>query len=159
HVVGVEAGTIDFDVISEFWQDSAHAQNLMAGEIGAIMGADEEKFMDRRVIRPAAAEEILIAGPPRGGERTERPRRGYLPAAGALAPAAFAAAARRWAEQIASSAGTGLDRVSLDLTRSFAGKTDATFFPYDAILSLWPAAGAPPTGLPGLPEGLCVAGR
>src|SRR5512139_3816481 len=57
---------IDFDCVSEFYFDAGRSGgDLMATPVGEILRADERKFMDQSLIRPAGAEESILAGPPR----------------------------------------------------------------------------------------------
>jgi uncharacterized protein (TIGR02118 family) len=152
HVVASSPGEVDFDCLSEFWQeDLAGAYETMSGPVGDILREDERRFMDQPRIRPAASVESLVAGPPRGVERGVARRQGLLLVRDpALAPADFASAVRAWGERLAREL-RGVERVTLDEITPFGG--DAAF-PCDAILSLWLAAGAtgaagvaPPTGI------------
>lgn len=58
----VDASGFGWDTISEFRAaDIAEAAALMQGPVGETMAADEERFMNRSLIAPAGAEEVVIA--------------------------------------------------------------------------------------------------
>lgn len=154
----LEASTdIDFDCVSEFYFDPGRGGgDLMATPVGDILRADERKFMDQGLIRPAVAEESILAGPPRdvAAPGTQRQILMLDPAAGTT-DEAFAAALRDWG--LALGAAPGVTRVSLDRTTAFA--PGAGGFPWRALLSLWLAPGAAPVPIapPPAPLGLGVA--
>lgn len=142
HVVAASAD-IDFDCVSEFYFDPARGGgDLMATPVGDILRADERKFMDQGLIRPAVAEESILAGPPRdvAAPGTQRQLL-MLEPAGGTADAAFFAAARDWGLGLGA-AQEGVMRVSLDRTTPFA--PGAAGFPWRAMLSLWLEPGAAP---------------
>lgn len=63
-------GNADFrwDTISEFWADDIEeAAALMAGPVGELMAADEERFMNRPLIASAGVEEVILSE----GERSD----------------------------------------------------------------------------------------
>ena len=142
HVLAASAD-IDFDCVSEFYFDPERSGgDLMATPVGDILRADERKFMDQGLIRPAVAEESILAGPPRdvAAPGTQRQLL-MLEPAGGTAEAAFFAAARDWGLGLGA-AQEGVMRVSLDRTTAFA--PGAAGFPWRAMLSLWLAPGAAP---------------
>lgn len=152
HVTAASPGEIDFDCLSEFWQeDLAQAYEILAGPVGEILKQDERRFMDQPRIRPALSVESLLAGPPRGVERGVARKQGLLLVRDpALAPVEFADAARAWGARLAREL-RGVERVVLDEITRVGSDTS---FPYDAILSLWLAAeatgaedAAPPPGI------------
>ena len=141
HVVAASVD-IDFDCVSEFYFDAGRGgADLMATSVGDILRADERKFMDQGLIRPAVAEESILAGPPRdvAAPGTQRQLLMLDPADGA-ADADFFAALRDWG--LALGAAPGMLRVSLDRATPFA--PGAGGFPWRAMLSLWLAPGATP---------------
>jgi uncharacterized protein (TIGR02118 family) len=144
HVVSASA-PIDFDVVSEFYSDDlAKSGEIMAGPIGAIMDADEKRFMDQSLIRPAASEETILYGPPR--DIAEPGTRRVL----MMLDSPDVAALTRWARDFGE-ANPGVERISLDLTTPFAAGPRA--FPFDAVLSLWLKSGeTPPDAI--LPGGM-----
>lgn len=133
HVIQDEG--IDFDCLSEFWQgDTARAYDIMTSQTRDILRADEGKFMDQAKIRPAAAEEVLIAGRPRGVDREPVRRRILLlRRAKSATPDAFSDALIAFAKQAAKLRPETL-RVTLDRTSALSAPTP---FPYDALLSFW----------------------
>ena len=139
HVVSASR-PIDFDVVSEFYSaDLAKSAEIMAGPVGAIMDADEKRFMDQSLIRPAASEETILYGPPRDIAAAQTRRVLVMlqqPDVDALAA---------WAEAFGK-AEAGVTRISLDIASSFSQGGKA--FPFDAMLSLWlaPGAAAPADG-------------
>jgi hypothetical protein len=145
HVLAASAD-IDFDCVSEFYFDPERGGgDLMATPVGDILRADERKFMDQGLIRPAVAEESILAGPPRdvAAPGTQRQLLMLDPAVGTT-DEGFAAALRDWG--LALGAAPGVMRVSLDRTTAFA--PGAAGFPWRAMLSLWLAPGAAPVAIP-----------
>jgi uncharacterized protein (TIGR02118 family) len=146
HVVASSPAQLDFDCLSEFWQDDlADAYETLAGPIGEVVREDERRFTDRPRIRAAASVETLVAGPERGVERGVVRKQGLLLVREAgLAAMELARTARSWGERLAREL-PGVERVTLDEITRFDGDRS---FPYDAILFLWLADGAPgATGL------------
>lgn len=141
HVVAAAPAEVDFDCLSEFWQDDlAGAIETMAGPTGETLREDERRFMDPSRTRAAASVETLVAGPERGVERgVVRKQALLLVREPGLAAMDFARAARSWGERLAREL-PGVERVTLDEITRF--EADARF-PYDAILCLWLGAGAP----------------
>jgi len=142
HVV-TASGPIDFDVLSEFYSDDlAKSAEIMAGPIGAIMDADEKRFMDQSLIRPAASDETILYGPPRD-IAPPGTRRVLM-----MLDAPDAAALAAWAPKFAG-AHPEITRISLDLATPFVAGDRA--FPFDGVLSLWlkPGEAAPAADLPG----------
>jgi len=155
HVVASSPVEVDFDCLSEFWQeDLAGAYETMSGPIGDILREDERRFMDQPRIRAAASVETLVAGPERGVERGAVHKQALLLAREpGLAAIDMVRAARSWGERLAREL-PGVERVTLDEITRFEG--DARF-PYDAILSLWLADGAAGAGGVAPPAGLTLA--
>jgi len=124
HIVG--AADFRWDTISEFWADDIEkAAALMAGPIGQIMVADEERFMDRPLIASAGVEEIILSP----GERASN--EGYRTSV--LVQAVVDGGDLRgqlleWAGGIASD----LEGVSVDFTTAWTEMT----FPAKAVLWL-----------------------
>ena len=151
HVVAASAD-IDFDCVSEFYTDLGRVSgDLMATPIGDIMRADERKFMDQALIRPAVAEESILAGPPRdvAAPGTQRQILMLHPAAGEP-DEAFFDVVRAWGLELG--AAPGVMRASLDRTAIF--RTDGPAFPWRAMLSLWLAPGAAPAQIAAPPAAL-----
>ena len=155
HVVASHPEEVDFDCLSEFWQDDlARAYEILASPVGEILREDERRFTDAPRIRSAAAVEILVAGPERGVERgIARKQALLLVREPELDPQAFAAAALGLGERLHREL-PGVLRVTLDEIRRFEG--DASF-PYDGILSLWLAADAPGAAGVAPPAGITLA--
>lgn len=141
---------VGFDTVSEFWSDDiAQLAALMHTEVGELMRADEQRFMDRAQIRSGAAEEHLLAGTQRTAESAAGTKYAWLlkrdPGTG---EAAFLAGLTAWASECAAIPGARCARVTLDIIRPWAAA-----FPFDAALWLWmsapeaPAAGALPAGV------------
>jgi uncharacterized protein (TIGR02118 family) len=134
HVVSASR-PIDFDCVSEFYvPDIAKSVQVLAGPVGAIMDADEKRFMDQSLLRPAASEETILYGPARGPARADS-RRVMV-----MMHRPDVAALRDWAS-LFGAAEAGVARVSLDNATSFTERSRA--FPFDAVLSLWLTPGAP----------------
>jgi hypothetical protein len=130
---------VDFDCISEFWQDTPAALAIMSSPIGEIFREDERRFMDRSKIRPCGATETLLTGPPRVVDPTPTLKRIVLVAAHPAVEAnAFIEETAAWARGLLAT-GYGANRIMLDMTTSFPG-TEA--FPYAAIVSIWPTSGS-----------------
>lgn len=144
---------VDFDVVSEFYfDDDAAIGGLMDGPVGEILRADERKFMEQSLIRSAAVEERVLAGPPRDVAAPGTRRRMFLLSAPGRPDERFHAAVCAWGESLAGS--PGVMRVSADLVNPDIPMSP-TPFPYDAVLSLWldgsekdgVAAPEPPAGV------------
>jgi uncharacterized protein (TIGR02118 family) len=155
HVVASTPAEVDFDCLSEFWQDDlAGAYETLAGPIGEVVREDERRFTDRPRIRAAASVETLVAGPERGIERGVVHRQALLLVREpGLAAMDLTRAARSWGERLAREL-PGVERVTLDEITRFEG--DA-LFPYDAILFLWLADGAPGVTRLAPPAGVTLA--
>jgi hypothetical protein len=142
---------VGFDTISEFWsEDLARLAALMETDVGALMRADEERFMDRPQIRSGAAEEYLLAGAPRTAESPALSKYAWLLR---LSPGTTAAAVvadlTAWAHQLVDRRDAGCTRVTLDLVRPWGAA-----FPFDAVLWLWQAA--PQVPATAAPRGVTV---
>src|SRR5512139_2462762 len=124
---------IDFDCVSEFYfEEGRSGAELMGTPVGEILRADERKFMDQSLIRPAAAEESILCGPPRDVAKPGTRRQLLmLNPAGGDSDAAFLAAVRDWGLALGGLA--GVLRVSSDCTQAFA--PGAAAFPWRAMLS------------------------
>ena len=138
-----------FDTISEFWsEDLARLAALMETDVGALMRADEERFMERPQIRSGAAEEYLLAGAPRTAESAALGKYAWLLH---LSPGTTAAAVvtelTAWAQRRDDPTAAGCTRVTLDLVRPWGAA-----FPFDAVLWLWPSLSQVPApcALPGV---------
>lgn len=131
---------IDFDCVSEFYLDDGRLSvDPMQTAAGEILRADERSFMDQSLIRPALAEESILAGPPRdvAPPGTRRQLLMLDPAAGAD-DAVFSAAIADWAHTLAVL--PGVQRVSLDRVTPYA--PDRLPFPCGVLVSLWLGTGA-----------------
>jgi len=139
HIVA-SSREVDFDCVSEFYfGPRGTGAEIMSGEVGEIMRADERNFMDQSLIRPAAAVEQILAGPPRDIAAPGSRRRILMLNPGDPAPGEeFFAAVAAWGRSFAADAAVA--RVSMDRTTPFAPGANA--FPFAAILSLWLAEGA-----------------
>jgi EthD domain len=152
----VDGDGLGFDTVSEFWSDDvAGLSALMQTEVGELMRADEQRFMDRPRIRSAGAEEHLLAGAPRTLESAALTKHAWLlrRAAGAQEPA-FLAALIAWARSVAATGGGAGARVTLDLIRPWPGAE----FPFDAVLWFWVSGHAEPSAGP-VPAGVTVWAR
>jgi len=128
----VAPSNAEFDVVSEFrLADPVAAMALAASPIGETLLEDAAKFMAEERF-PAAAEESLLAGPPRIFETGRVKKYALLVNRHAYAGEAdFIADARDWGRRLAADAKA--KRVTIDVVRPHAGST----FPADAILWLW----------------------
>jgi uncharacterized protein (TIGR02118 family) len=128
-----------FDTISEFWAEDLGALTaLMDGPVGEILREDERRFMDQSKIRPAGAEEILCAGPPRGVDDPPRRRVALLlEREPGLDDAGFRSALKAWGE----AAAPGCERLAIDLVSPWT----AAGFPAEAIAWIWPAGADQPS--------------
>jgi hypothetical protein len=142
-----DAEEVGFDTVSEFWSDDiAQLAALMQTQVGELMRADEERFMDRAQIRSGAAEEYLLAGTARTAESAAGAKYAWL-LKRSIAEAELVASLSAWARELVAGAGAGCVRVTLDLIRPWAAA-----FPFDAVLWLWLSAprvqvgGALPSG-------------
>lgn len=125
---------VDFDVITEFFfDDGVNVADLHSGRVREILDQDEREFMDQRLIRPAGAEELLLAGPPRDIAPAGR-RRQMLLLNSDSDETVFRAAVAGWGEAMASD--HHLPRVSVDYTSPQFPDGEQRF-PWQAILSLW----------------------
>lgn len=145
HVLS-SSGELDFDVLTEFFfEDGVDVGAVHSGRVREILDADERQFMDQRLIRPASAQELLLAGSARD-VAPEGTRRQLLMLNQSGDAADFREAVNSWGNQLATLAG-GLPRVSVDYTQGHAANGDGPF-PFDAVLSLWlPASGEALSGL------------
>ena len=142
-----DAEEVGFDTISEFWSDDlARLAALMETDVGELMRADEQRFMDRPQIRSGAADEYLLAGAPRTAESARPSKHAWLLRLSTGAPAAgVVAELTPWAQRLLESGDAGCTRVTLDIVHPWGAA-----FPFDAVLWLWrsapqaPAAPAPP---------------
>jgi EthD domain len=147
----LEADDIGFDTVSEFWSDDlAGLAALMQTEVGELMRADEQRFMDRAQIRSGAAEEHLLAGSASTAETAACSKQAWLlRLAPATDEAAVVAGLTAWAG--AALHDPGCARVTLDLIRPWPGAP----FPFDAVLWFWMSTHAEPAAAP-LPAGVAV---
>jgi len=130
---------IEFDCISEFWQDTAVALAVMASPAGDIFREDEKKFMDLSKKAPCEAHETLLFGPPRTVDPIPTTKRMILVKAGLGADVqALLEETAAWGRRLGSS-GYAADRILLNATRTFPG---SPVFPYAGIVSIWPKAGS-----------------
>jgi hypothetical protein len=141
---------VGFDTVSEFWSDDiAQLAALMQTQVGELMRADEQRFMDRAQIRSGAAEEHLLAGAARTAESAAGAKYAWL-LQRSSGEAEFVAGLTVWAHALMAHASAGCVRVTLDLIRPWA-----TAFPFDAVLWLWLSAPGVPAGSV-LPAGATV---
>lgn len=133
-------GEVDFDVLTEFFfDDGVDVAKVHSGRVREILDADEKRFMDQRLIRPAGAAEVLLAGSARDVSPAGT-RRQMLMLCHTGDAAGFGDAVNAWGRQLAA-AEARLQRVSVDYTQAYAAR-DEGGFPFDAVLSLWlPASG------------------
>jgi len=123
---------IGFDTISEFWlEDVTPVLELMAGEVGKTMKADEIKFMDQSMIRSGAAEEHLLRGGRRGNDHGLRKTALLLKRGASCDAESFAEAVKAWGSVLP------VERVSVDFVTPWAP------WPADAVLWLWGEADIP----------------
>lgn len=129
---------VDFDCLSEFEVAVGfRSQDVLNSPAGILLRADEQRFMIRELIRPAAAVESLLFGPQRGVDRFVSGRQLLLFKRGDEALQSFAL--RLATHGAALGAATpGVRRVTLDLFQAYPGIA----FGYDAMLSLWLEEGA-----------------
>ena len=149
----LDADDIGFDTVSEFWSDDlAGLAALMQTEVGELMRADEERFMDRAQIRSGAAAEHLLAGSAATAESCDCSKHAWLlRLVPGTAAAAVVAGMTAWARAPAALRGPACARVTLDLVRPWPGAQ----FPFDAVLWFWMSAHAEPVAGP-LPAGVAV---
>ncbi|MSO73206.1 MAG: EthD family reductase [Rhodospirillaceae bacterium] len=135
HLAPETPGDLGFDTISEFWsRDFAKIRELMAGEIGAVMRADEAKFMGKNICS-SSSEEHLLRGIPRQSDAGAVKTALLLKRAGGPSEGTL----KTWGAALAA------DRVNLDLLSPWPGG----IWPFDAIAWIWNphgALGAPPAG-------------
>ncbi|MFU8765219.1 MAG: EthD domain-containing protein, partial [Haliea sp.] len=133
HVLS-SAGEVDFDVLTEFFlEDGVDVGAVHSGRVREILDADERQFMDQRLIRPASARELLLAGSARD-VATAGTRRQVLMLIQSGDAADFHEAVKSWGKQLAEEG--DLSRVSVDYTQAHAPAGEVRF-PFDAVLSLW----------------------
>lgn len=127
-----DAEEIGFDTISEFWaRDIDATAALMDGPVGDILRADERRFMDQSAIRPAGADEQLLAGPARSLEDPSQDKISLLlRRAPDVSVEAFLTAAQSWGRRIGDQA----LRVTLDELSAWGERG----FGCEAILWVWP---------------------
>jgi uncharacterized protein (TIGR02118 family) len=154
HVVEPSENCSPFDTFSEFWQASlSEVHAAMSGPIGAIMRRDGSRFIDRSLQRLACAEEFLITGAPRGVDPLPaRKTCLFLNVSRGLDRSEVLDAATRWGDEIAGAAADRIVRVTMDWIAPF----ETAAFPYDAILSIWPAQDAMDLRPAPLPDGIAV---
>ena len=137
HVTGTQE--FRWDTISEFWADDIEAAAaLMAGPVGKIMAADEERFMNRPLIASAGVEEVILSpGNPAGSDA----RRTALLVQHAAEGVDLRSAVMAWAKGFAKD----MPGVSIDFTTNWTAQA----FPAKAVLWLpgWQAQAAIPYGL------------
>ena len=137
HVTGAQLWR--WDTISEFWADDIEAAAaLMAGPVGKIMAADEERFMNRPLIASAGVEEVILSpGDPAGIDG----RRTALLVQNATEGVDLRSTVMKWAKGFAHN----MPGVSID----FLSNWTAQAFPAKAVLWLpgWQAQAAIPYGL------------
>ena len=137
HVTGAQL--FRWDTISEFWADDIEAAAaLMAGPVGKIMAADEERFMNRPLIASAGVEEVILSpGDPAGIDA----RRTALLVQNATEGVDLRSTVMKWAKGFAHN----MPGVSID----FLSNWTAQAFPAKAVLWLpgWQAQAAIPYGL------------
>jgi hypothetical protein len=128
----VAPSNAEFDVVSEFQlADPVTATALATSPIGETLREDAAKFMAEERFT-AAAEESLLAGPPRAFETGRVKKYALLLNRRAYAGEAdFIADARDWGRRLAAEAKA--KRVMIDIIKPYAGGR----FPADAILWLW----------------------
>lgn len=127
--------SVDFDVITEFFFDpNVNVAGVHSGRVREILDEDERNFMEQQLIRPAGADEALLAGAPREVEGPGRQRQILLlnPATGAKSD--FREAVASWGRQLGDN--PELLRVTVDYTAAQPATNDSGF-PYQALLSLW----------------------
>ncbi|MEQ9462250.1 MAG: EthD domain-containing protein [Haliea sp.] len=128
-------GEVDFDVLTEFFfDDGVDVAGVHSGRVREILDADEKRFMDQGLIRPAGAEEELLSGCARDIAPAGT-RRQLLMLNAATDSASFRDATSAWGRQLAA-AHDELQRVSVDYIQNHAA-SDEGRFPFDAVLSLW----------------------
>ena len=138
HVIGTQA--FGWDTISEFWSDDiGAAAALMAGPVGEIMAADEERFMDRSMIAPAGVEEVILSSGSRVG--TDGQRTAIL-VQGSDQHVDLRSTVTDWARILAND----MPGVSIDFTTDWTERS----FPAKAVLWL------PGSQEPSIPQGLSV---
>ena len=138
HVSGAQA--FGWDTISEFWADDIEAAAaLMAGPVGKIMAADEERFMDRSAIASAGVEEIILSSGPRAGYDG---RRTALLVQDGQQDVNLRTGVLNWARTLAED----MPGVSVDFTTNWSDRA----FPAKAVLWL------PGTQNPAIPQRLSV---
>ena len=136
-----DAEEVGFDTVSEFWSDDiAQLAQLMQTEVGELMRADEQRFMDRAQIKSGAAEERLLAGSPRTAESAVGTKYAWLLQWAAATEAAAVAELAGWASRLVAAPDAACLRVTVDLIRPWPGAA----FPFDAVLWLWMRGAATP---------------
>ena len=125
HVLDAD-GAFDWDTISEFWAvDIGSLTKLLDGPAGAIMNADEVKFMDQSRMAPAGVREVILSA---GAKTDEQGLRTALLMSGVRDDSVGERAMLDWAKRYARKIrGVGLD---------FVSSWGATAFPADVVVWL-----------------------
>ncbi len=125
HVLDAD-GAFEWDTISEFWAvDVSELAKLVDGPAGAIMQADEVKFMDQSRMAPASAREVVLSA---GAKADEQGLRTAVLISGVRGDSVGERAILDWAKHYARKIkGVGLD---------FVSSWGATAFPAEVVVWL-----------------------